>query len=282
LIKSSQKWRLLFIACVVVLLSSYDLHSATAAPPATAPSRPPASTAPASDRSLPADEYITLGMPSYDREWVGQDMAVAAAKLQAMAKKSPEKLPRFGSNRSGPVFAENFNFFRSRSLPLGTRFPQFLDYTDALNAIVKLYASARTTNKEWAAELVELSGAMLRALQLELELVDELIPTLAKDDPTYSVRMAGLEKMRGGLALVISGSLTTLTETQVFDADLRAKLVDYCRETFPQILPRLTAASEQEMLRRLDELVDNPSVREFRDQVILLRDESHAATKARE
>ncbi len=178
------------------------------------------------------------------------------------------------------VSADNLNFFRSRSLPLASRFPQGIDYFDSLNAILKVYLSARVANKVTGDDLIELMGAELRAAQVELELVDEFVPTLSKDDPKYPVRMAGLDKMRRGLAGLLSGAITTLTEVQAYGVGTRANLLGYCRETFPSIVPKLTAASQQEMLRRLDELVEDGSVRELRFGIISLRDEVHAATKA--
>lgn len=289
MINPSRIFALVCIAGVLVLLSACDREPApsttTATSAATATSVPPVSIDSIPDQSLPAMEYITLGIPSYDRNWVGQDMAVAAKKLQALANQSPEKLPRFGSKRSGPMFArivsaDNLMFFQSRSLPLATRFPQALEYGASLNLILKVYLAARVDNKVAGNELIELLGAQLRTVQVQLELVDEFVPTLSKDDPKYPVRMAGLDKMRKGLAELIAGTITTLTEAQFYDVATRAKLLEYCRQTFPNILPKLTAASQQEMLLRLDALIDDPSVREFRSGVISLRDEVRATTKA--
>jgi hypothetical protein len=210
-------------------------------------------------------------------------MAVAASKLQALAAKSPEQLPRFGSTRSGPMFdrivaRDNLEFFRSRSVPLASRLPDSLNYLQSLNTILKEYTSARVANNVAGIDLIELLGAQLSVAEVELELVDEFVPTLSKDDPKYPVRMAGLDKMRQGLAEMLSGTITTLTEAQAYDVGSRTKLATYCRETFPNIAPKLTASSRQELLRRLDELVDDSSVRDFRSQVISLRDEVRDAT----
>lgn len=120
------------------------------------------------DQSLPAADYITLGLPSYDRPWIGQDMAVAASKLQSL---SPEKLPRFNSSRSGQVFArivarDNLNFFRTGSLPIEIRISSSLDYLGGISAIIKLYASAFMANKATGDDLIELMGANLQAVQV--------------------------------------------------------------------------------------------------------------------
>jgi hypothetical protein len=237
---------------------------------ATATKNPP-------DESLPADQYIPLGLPAYDRPWTGQDMTVAAGKLQTLAATAPQQLPRRKSAKSGAMFdritgRDNLAFFRSQSLPLSARLPQAMEYLQSLNAILKTYLAAMQAGKVSGGELVDLLAAELSVVQVALELVDEFVPTLSKDDPKYPVRMAGLERMRQGLATMVSGTLTALTESRVYDVDSRSRLLARSIETFPGIVPKLTAPSRAEVRRRLDELVDDPSVRELRAQVIELRD----------
>src|SRR4051812_13257608 len=57
------------------------------------------------DHSLPAEEYIKLGVPTHDRPWLGSDMTRAAEALSDIAKDDARKLPRHQSERSGTVFA---------------------------------------------------------------------------------------------------------------------------------------------------------------------------------
>src|SRR5687768_13419983 len=69
------------------------------------------------DHSLPADKYIELGLPSYDRTWSGPEMTAAANALRSIAATSPQQLPRLNSGRSGAVFArimapDNLDFLR--------------------------------------------------------------------------------------------------------------------------------------------------------------------------
>lgn len=287
-------WAALLIASVLAL-SACDRKSAAPTPAPTAATRPasapatavglfdaPTSAGNVPDDSLAANEYISLGIPSHDRRWVGQDMAAAASKLRSLAAQSPAKLPRAGSSRSGPVFdrivsADNLKFFRSRSLPLSARFPDAITYAESQTAILKTYLAARESNAVTGRELVELMGAQLRLAGVMLELVDEFVPTLSKDDPKYPVRMAGLDQMRQGLAGAVAGSVITLTESQFYDVDSRTKLMAYCRETFPSIVPKLTVPSQQEVVQRLDALVEHDAVRPFRSEAVSLRHEVRAA-----
>ncbi len=268
------------LLCVLVMrvaafLGACDRNQTTSGTPSTTVSP---------DQSLAANEYISLGIPSYDREWTGQDLAVAAAKLEVLAAQSPEKLPRYHSNRSGVVFAriisrDNFKLSQSHSLPFATRFTDSLSSLQSISAITKTYLSAQGAGKVGSDELIELLGASLSSAQVEVGLVDELLPTLSKDDPKYSVRMAGLQQMKNGLAQMVAGTNTTLTETRVYNVAARKRLVGYCRDTFPSIVPKLSAPSQQEVLQRLDQLVADNSLSDLQPGLTSLRDEVRAATK---
>jgi hypothetical protein len=121
-------------------------------------------------------------------------------------------------------------------------------------------------------DVTDLVAAELSAVQVELELVDEFLPTIRKDDPKYDVRMHGLDTMRQGLATMVSGVLTSLTESQVYGVETRSRLLGRCLDTFPHIIPRLTRPSQAEVKRRLAELADDPKMAELRPQLVSLRD----------
>lgn len=150
------------------------------------------------DESFTPEEYIRLGLPAHDREWSGDDMVNVEKILASIAQKGYRHLPRYKSERSGVVFArltspQNLDLFRNRSLPLGPRLSQSLNYLQASNQVNKLYLSAFLKKDVRDSELVELMGSLLRSTAVLLELVDELLPTLNKDEPSYEVRMQGLE-----------------------------------------------------------------------------------------
>lgn len=238
------------------------------------------------DKSLTANEYIALGMPAHDREWAARDMAAAVSTLKVLASQSPEQLPRFGSAKSGAVFArivtaDNLKFCQSRSLPLEARFPQALEYSISQNEILKIYLSARVADKVTGNEIVELMGAQLRGVQVQLRLLDEYLPTLSREDPKYAVRMAGHVQMRQGFATMVSSVIVMLTETNVYDAAMRSRLLEHSRATFPDIVARLAEPSQQEILKRLDELAADTDVQELQAGIGSLRDEVRAATKTR-
>ncbi len=211
-------------ACLLLAAGGAQASSTPDSRPAPATAAPPAAAAPAAsaDKSLPDERYISLGLKS------GKTFARLAAPADA-------------------------SFFRKRSLSLGVRLPEALERFQASAALFELYLSAFAGKQVAGAELVELTGALLRNCVVLLEVVDELVPTISKDDPSYQERMAGLDQMRSGLAEVLSGAITSLTEEQ-YSVGARLRLVAYCRETFPSIVPRLTAPSRAEARQRLDAL----------------------------
>ena len=94
-----------------------------------------------------------------------------------------------------------------------------------------------------------------------LQLVDEFIPTLHKDDPTYAVRMQGLEQMKKGLATVVAGCIQSLRERDAYrDSELK-RLIGYLVETLPVIYPNLPEGTRQEIPIRLQAIAKDPEMR---------------------
>jgi hypothetical protein len=195
-------------------------------------------------------------------------MVKAEKILFSVAQKGYGQLPRYKSERSGEVFArltssQNLDLFRNRTLPLESRFPQLLDYIQASNQVLKLYLAGFLKKGVRDSELVELMGAQLRSSAVMLELVDELLPTIKKDDPTYEVRMKGLDQMRRGLASVVSGNLQTLTERDSYRGSELVRLVGYMQVTFPLIVPRIPPGARTESLLKLEKMQDDPALKDL-------------------
>lgn len=220
------------------------------------------------DLSLTADDYIRLGLPAHDRTWSGNDMGRAAMVLESLAEKDPRQLPRYHSRQSGEVFArmtaaQNLELLRNRSLPVEARLPEALDLVDASNRVMKLYLATFVRKVTGDSEMVELMGAQLRSTVVILELVDEFLPTLDKNDPSYQVRMSGLKQMRQGLATVVAGCLQTLTEKGAYRNSELVRLLDYMQETFPAVVPQLPPGSRMEIMVRLETMAKDPTLKEF-------------------
>jgi len=239
------------------------------------------------DRSLRSDRYVELGLPADDRSWSGIDMASAAVALQKLADRHPEQLPRYKSTQSASIFArmtssENLDLYRNKTLPLDSRFPDCLQYVDSLNTINKLYLSAALKRTVTGDELVELNGAILRAFQVELELVEEFLPTLSKQDPKYAVRLDGLKKLQNNLAGIAAGALTMLNADDEDDGalpDWRTRFLIHCHDTLPAIVRMLSAVSQKEVVVRLDKSTHEPKLRNWWPELRQLRDDVRRATE---
>jgi hypothetical protein len=159
--------------------------------------------------------------------------------------------------------AENLALFRNRTLPLEVRFPGALQWYQAQYQTLVIYLSGLVKNQVRDSEMVELMGSVLRSTVVLLELVDEFLPIIRKDDPTYETRMRGLDTMKRGLSAIVAGSLQMLTERDNYRDGELARLVGYMLETFPVMVPQLPSASRYETEIRLEKMQDNAALKEL-------------------
>jgi hypothetical protein len=243
--------------------------------PAAEPAGIPVELPATFDLSLPVTEYIQQGLPAHDRMWTGTDMARAAKVLYGIAREDLLRLPRYGSERSGPVFArivspETFAFLRNRSLPLEERMAQAIEYQGSLNEVLKLYLQMIAARGAGRREAVELAGAFLRSFVVLFEIVDEFAQTLDPNDPTYPSRMQGLEKMKRGTATVVAGNLEMLTERDLYTTEELQSLLSYLQESLPILLPRLPSGARVETLVRLRQMAKDPEMHDLKPGLTLL------------
>jgi len=245
----------------------------------------PAAQAAIPDRTLRAESYVEMGMPSYDRKWIGKDFLVAAQVLQTVAQRDAGELPRYGSLKSGPMFdrivsPQNLTFLTDKSLTLSDRTASGFYAVTGLTQILKTYLAAVEAKKVGAGNVVELMGAELRYCNVLGQLNEEVRLSIPANDPNRAARLEGLKRARAGMAVAVSGVLEMLTVTDCSAAS-RARLAQVCLETLPSIIPRLTTASQTEMLLRLDTLIDAPQVEAFRPTIVQLRASVRRATASR-
>ena len=233
---------------------------------------PKSAPLPPADKSLAFDEYIKAGVPTHDRIWSGADLTKVAQVLMAMERDAAGRLPRYKSPNSGELFArivanENLEMHRNGSLPLGGRLVDAMNYGQSLNTILKTYGAAFEKYAVGDSELVELLGAQLRVMVVMNQLVNDFIPTISKDDPTYPVRMNGLKKMKEGLSAMVAGSLQTLTETHAYRPSELKRLAGYMQETFPGLFPEVSAGSRSECLIRLRSFANDPKMQYLKPEL---------------
>ena len=264
---------IVLVAIPFVFGCGHQPEPAASLPAAKSPARPiekesAAEPAPVADESLSSDEYIRLGLPSPDREWSGEDMAAAEKVLASVAQGGYQRLPRSESVRSKDVFSRltsdsNLDLFRNRSFPIEARFPELLKYMDAHRRVLLMYISGFTKSQVRDSEIVELMGAQLHLAALVFELTDEFLLTIDKNDPTYSTRMQGVERVKKGAANVVMGTLQMLTEQPTYRASELRKLVGHMQETYPVLISHLSSGSRTEALVKLEKMQDDPQMSEL-------------------
>ncbi|MCA8992876.1 MAG: hypothetical protein KDA88_12885 [Planctomycetaceae bacterium] len=227
---------------------------------------------PPADKSLLLNEYLEAGVPAYNRIWSGDDMLTAVTVLAAVAQEDPAHLPRYQSERSGMFFDrmtsdENLDLFRNQSVPIQQRLPLATNYMEANNELLKVYLMSFIDGAMGGVELLEIIGAQLRVWVVMNDLVNEFVPTLDKSDPTYPVRMEGLEQMKLGMALTVTGTLQTLTDGHAYRTSDLKRFTRYMTATFPHILRDLPEANQTETLIRLRTLVDEPKMQHLKPEL---------------
>ncbi len=272
----------------LAVLSILALGCEKSPAPATRAAAPtPIATPPAApeDRSLTPAEYIAAGLPAHDRGWGGQDMAKGGEILTSMAASTPDRLPRFQSAKSGPMFGrivspDNADLFRNRTLPVNARMAQLDPYMGGCAAIFKAYWVAFEKHAVGGRDIIELMNNQLRTSAAALELADEFMSTVPADDPRLEVRRAGVEQMKRGNAMVVAGMVQSLTESGSYSVADRVVLVDGLTQTLPGMLGRLPAGSRQEIVARIASLAHDEALKDLRPAIVNLSSAVDAAARA--
>lgn len=269
-------WGRIIGLILAVAVGSIFIGPANAAPP----------SAPASeDRSLLAVQYIEMGMPAFDREWMASDFIAAGDVLVSLAARDPGQLPRLHSPKSGPMFdrivaTQNLANLADKTFPISVRLSAALNTWDGLSLISKAYVKACIEKKVGTANLVELMGARLRVCKATTQLLDELVASRPANDPHNTTRAAAIEQLKSVMALTVASALATLNNGEDFSTSSRARLTDYCRDTLPGIVPHLSTPSQKEALHRLEALTHASQTEKFQPSIVQLRDEVRRAVTA--
>lgn len=239
---------------------------------------PPLPVAPASDNqipddhSLPLDKYLEAGVPAHDRNWTGSDMQQAAEALGKLTKEDAALLPRYQSPQSGKLFeritsAENLDLYQNEQSPIEVRVHEAILLMQSSNQILVLYATAFADQKVADSELIEMIGSTLRLSATIVQLINEFLPTLDKNDPTYPTRMESLGNVRKNLATVVIANLKVLTESDLYRTSELKRLLGHMQNTYPVILPALPEASRAEALQRLRTLIEDPEMQPLQPEL---------------
>ena len=194
-------------------------------------------------------------------------MSRAAKVLTEVANRDPRELPRYESSKSGKVFAritsdENLDSIRKKSFPVSVRTGLALQYLHAVTSIGKLYGTAAIEQQAGSDETTEILGLTLRIAVVLKELSDEVLPTLDKSDPTYSVRAKGLKQMTAGLGPVLQGLMNQALANKKWKPETRSRMLKYLDKTLPELVKVLPPKVREELRAKLKTLSERPEFAE--------------------
>jgi hypothetical protein len=243
--------------------------------------RSPSTPNGAADKSLTVDEYVNRGLPSPDKTWTAEDMAAGAKVLEEVAKADRYQLPRFESERSGKVFdrlvtPQDLDQFKDKSVPLETRSTQNNSYFRALIRHVKVYSDARKDNVVGDDELIELTKKLLRTCTVLMDNLEETASTIKKSDPSYGVRMQGINQGRMGAVSLTAGSLNIIGNREVGPEGMK-RLISAYQEILPPLVVALPPQNRSDVTQKLESVLQKSDVKEFHPDLEKLRDSINKA-----
>jgi hypothetical protein len=199
--------------------------------------------------SLPAwsDTYLAAGCASTDREWRSADYATLAKLIESKTVEIPLlKHPEGSKVLRRICSSENLAFGQNLTLPFSARIEDFMGIQLALGTITKRFVTDVTSGADHSEEMSLLMSQNLRVSALGIDLMNEFIPTLKRDD-TYETRMQGVSKMKSGLATVFSGAYTSIADDSIYSDAERTAMLAVISEVAPKFATTMSPDTRTEM-----------------------------------
>lgn len=168
--------------------------------------------------------YLQAGLPATSRDWTGADVRDAARVLAS----GKVRLPMYADPAGAQVLARlvsrrQLDMYRNPSIPVGSRFQDFMLLMEGTQSILMLYVP-RTGTEQTHSELASLMVGMLHHAVVGRELADEILASVPRDDH-YPTRLAGLERLKRGLTQIFAGMMQSVGERNFYsDADVSLML----------------------------------------------------------
>ena len=174
-----------------------------------------------SDLRAGSNVFIESGIAASDREWTGPDYAQAAEILATGKVPLPQESDEIGRALVRRMTSlDNLKLFRDSTLPIESRFANYIPLINGANSIFKLYLASLNAGKSVHREVAEYMSFLLYVAAVDVDLMEEYIPKIAKDD-RYAARMEGVKKMHSGLTTIFVGAEISLSERAIYsDEDL--------------------------------------------------------------
>ena len=207
---------------------------------------------------LPArgDIYLSAGCASTDREWRSADYATLAKLVDSKAVELPVLTHADGAKVLRRICSsENLAFGRDLSLPFAARIEDFMGIQQSLGTITKRFAADASSGADYSEEMSLLMCQNLRVAAQGIDLMNEFIPTLKRDE-TYETRMEGVTKMKSGLATIFSGAYTSVADDTIYSDAERSSILAVVAEVAPKFATAMSPDTRVEMSLKFTKLRD--------------------------
>lgn len=227
--------------------------------------------------SCAANRFVISGFPAPDRAWTGADYAAVGNVLRSGGMHLPTLDDADGAEMFERIVdPDNFALIRNTSLPIATRFNDYLALMTGFQHILVSYVTAANERGERVhTELARLMVLSLRLGSEGIHLVNEFIPTIPHDH-TFDVRMNGLTRMRSGIATTLNGAEKSLGERGFYSASDLSLLLAGIRENLSTILTVLTENHRielrQSFRRRLHDFTSTSDLQALNEMIRLIDD----------
>jgi hypothetical protein len=211
------------------------------------------------------DAYLRAGVAATDREWRAADYK----NLVALVAEKKVPLPNLTDDDGTKILkrfcsVENLSYERDKTLPLAARMQDAFELQPALSVLMKLYAQEALKGAKVGDESALLMGFLLDMSSVQIELVDEFLPTI-KHDSGYEDRMTALQEMKAGLATVFVGAYSSVSQDVLFSDKNRTDILASIVRNAPRFSTVLSADVKAEMIQKftkLEEKMKEPGDRE--------------------
>jgi len=221
---------------------------------------PSGSLAIAEDRSLTLAEYAAQGMPTSDRTWSATDYNRALALLEATAANDPRQLPRWGSPRSGALFARlsdpaNFQSEPNASAtPPAIRLDNLAPFIAPIKKLAMLYGIQASRGPAFDYETARMLCLMVRLGAEALVLNDRARSAMSASE--RESRKAAFAKIADGAAGMFAAALVQVAERTGLRNEALLLIVDTLADTLPATLQLLPPEFAKELPARVKAMVD--------------------------
>lgn len=200
-------------------------------------------------------------MPPTDRAWTVTDLPAAFAALRTVPV---GQLPGQNSAVLARLSeATVLDYCRDGSVGVVPRLQACLTAFQSEVEILGLYMGLCDADPTRGDDCMRVAESLLYGAGVINRLMDEFVPTLDPNDPSYAQRVAAAQTKQG-LATMISGAITMLNERHLYSVAARARFAAVLAQTYPQVASGITPERRATLEQSMRDLARNDPSEEVR------------------